>query len=193
MKKMLACVLAAAFIFPVLAAEEESVDDVFNATTVAEKPRKNAGVWPAFFAISEFPSAEKTPDVIGLRLTIPFSTKHESVTGIDLGFWGCAQYFEGFMINILRNNVKDQLAGFQVGLYNSAGQADLMGLQIGLWNEAGSIRGFQAGLINVADIAQGFQVGVINRSEEMYGFQIGVINVIRDAELQFCPFVNIGF
>ena len=42
-------------------------------------------------------------------------------------------------------------------------------------------------------MAQGFQVGVINRAEEMYGFQVGVINVIRDAELTFCPLVNIGF
>ena len=39
----------------------------------------------------------------------------------------------------------------------------------------------------------GFQVGIINRAEELYGFQLGAINVIRDAEMRFCPFVNIGF
>ena len=86
-----------------------------------------------------------------------------------------------------------ELSGLQVGLYNSATQADLLGFQVGLWNEAGSFRGFQVGLVNTVGVAQGFQVGVINRAEEMYGFQVGVINVIRDAELTFCPLVNIGF
>ncbi len=194
MKKMFVLALATALVAPVFADEADSVDDIFNTNQpVVEAPRKNVGVWPAFFVVGDIPSPEKTPDVIGLRLTIPASSKHESVTGVDLGFWGRAQYFEGFMINILRNDVKDQFAGFQVGIYNSASQADVIAIQVGLWNEAGSVRGIQAGLINTAAIAQGFQVGLINRAEEMYGFQIGAINVIRDAELQFCPFINIGF
>ncbi len=196
MNKMLVFALAAALVSPVFAADEEesSIDEVFDTThAVAETPRKNAGVWPAFLAISEIPPAEKTPDVIGLRLTVPFSTKHESVTGVDLGFWGRAQYFEGFMLSILRNDVKDRFTGFQIGLYNSAAQADVLAVQVGLWNEAGSVRGLQAGLVNVADVAQGFQIGLINRAEEMHGFQVGAINVIRDAELQFLPVFNIGF
>ena len=49
------------------------------------------------------------------------------------------------------------------------------------------------GLLNQFISKQGFQVGLINRSETMYGFQVGLINIIRDAEIQFCPFVNVGF
>jgi hypothetical protein len=36
-------------------------------------------------------------------------------------------------------------------------------------------------------------VGIINRSETMHGYQFGLVNIIRAAELQFCPIVNIGF
>ena len=115
------------------------------------------------------------------------------MTGIDLGLWGRTLTFEGLMLNILRNDVKDDLSGFQVGLYNSVGGGDLFGIQAGLWNEAGHMRGIQAGLVNVACEARGFQVGLINRSETMYGYQVGLINIIRDAELQFCPVLNIGF
>ena len=90
-------------------------------------------------------------------------------------------------------DVKDDLSGFQVGLYNSAGGCDMLGLQAGLWNETGHIRGVQVGLVNTAGEARGLQVGLINRCETMFGYQIGLVNVIRDAELQFCPIVNIGF
>ncbi len=193
MKKLLAFALAAVVAAPIFAADEEAEDDSIDNIPPAEAPRKQTGVWPAFFAVSEIPSAPKTPDIVGLRITFPFSTKHESVTGIDVGLWGRAQYFEGFMCSVLRNDVKDFFTGFQVGLYNSVGQADMLGVQIGLWNEAGSIRGVQAGLINVAHQAQGIQFGLVNRAEEMYGFQVGLVNVIRDAELQFCPVLNIGF
>ncbi len=193
MNKLLSFALAAALVSPVFAQEDDSLDEIFEAAPVAEAPRKKVGVWPAFFAVCNIPSPERTPDVIGLRLTIPFSTGHESVTGFDVGFWGEAQYFEGFMLNVLRNKVNDQFTGLQVGLYNTANQADMLGVQVGLWNEAGSILGIQAGIINTAGIAHGLQVGLINRAEEMYGFQVGVINVIRDAEIQFCPVVNIGF
>ncbi len=130
---------------------------------------------------------------MGLRITIPFSTRQESVTGFDVGFWGRAQYFEGFMCSLLRNDVKDELAGVQIGVYNTAHSADLLGVQIGLWNEAGSFRGCQAGIVNTAGQAYGCQIGIINRAEEMYGFQLGLVNVIRDAELSFCPVLNIGF
>ncbi len=193
MKKLFALALVAALVSPVFAEDGESVDEIFDPAHVVDVPRKNAGVWPAFFAVADIPAAEKTPDIIGLRLTIPYSSKHENVTGFDLGFWGRALYFEGLMLSILRNDAKDQLSGLQVGVYNSAGQANLFGMQVGLWNEAGSFRGFQAGLVNTAGVAQGFQIGLINRAEEMYGFQVGAINIIRDAEISFCPVVNIGF
>jgi len=47
--------------------------------------------------------------------------------------------------------------------------------------------------VNVSGDTQGFQFGIINRSETMYGFQVGLINIIRDAEIQFCPVINVGF
>lgn len=195
MKKILfAVAVAVACVGAIRAAETEETDETaVDTQEVAEAPQKQVGVWPAFFVIGEIPSTNVAPDVIGLRLTIPYSTKQENVTGFDIGLWGRAQYFEGFMLNIFRNDVHDELSGVQVGLYNTANQADFLGVQAGLWNEAGAIRGCQVGLVNTAGVAQGFQVGVINRAEEMYGFQVGVINVIRDAELTFCPLVNVGF
>ena len=193
MKKLLALALAVSFVAPVFADDAETDDDILDSTPAVEAPRKQVGVWPAFLAIGEIPAAAKTPDVIGLRLTIPYSTKYDNVTGFDVGLWGRAHYFEGFMFNILRNDVKDELSGVQVGIYNSASQADLIGVQVGLWNEAGSIRGLQLGLVNTVGIGQGFQLGIINRAEELYGFQLGIVNVIRCAEIQFCPILNVGF
>ena len=193
MKKLLTFAAVAALAMSVRAQEADAFEDMEDEELIpqmTETQRKKVAVWPAFFALCELP---ETPDLIGLRLTIPFSTKQESVTGIDIGFWGRSKYFEGIQLNILRNDVKDQLSGFQVGLYNSAAQADLLGLQVGLWNEAGSLSGAQVGLVNNVGSMQGVQVGLINRAEELYGFQLGLINVIRDAELSFCPIVNIGF
>ncbi len=155
-----------------------------------EAPRREFAQWPAFFAIGEFPV---TPDLAGLRLTIPFSTKQENVTGFDLGLWGRSQYFEGIQFNLLRNDVKDAGTGLQLGLYNSIGEANLLAVQVGLWNEADFISGVQVGLVNLAGDANGVQVGLVNRSVEMYGIQVGIVNIIRDAEVQFCPVVNIGF
>lgn len=158
--------------------------------TAMSTPRTEEALWPAFIALWQWP---ETPDLIGLRLTIPYSTKQESVTGLDVGFWGRSKYFEGIQINILRSDVKDELSGAQIGIYNSASQADAFGLQIGLWNEAGRLNGVQCGLVNAVGEMGGVQIGLINRAEELYGFQIGAINVIRDAELRFFPFVNVGF
>jgi hypothetical protein len=152
--------------------------------------RKNVAMWPAVFAIFELP---ETPDVVGLRFTFPYSTKQESVTGFDVGLWGRCQYFEGFQLNVIRNDARERCSGFQVGLYNTIGRGSLGGIQIGLWNEAHSVNGIQAGVINLAGDAFGFQIGLINRCETMNGFQAGLINVIRDAEVVFCPLVNIGF
>lgn len=195
MKKLLAFTMAASLAMSIFADDfdDEEEDEDPTAETEVVVQQKQVGTWPAFFAIAEIPTSAQAPDVIGLRLTIPFSTKQESVTGIDLGFWGRTTYFEGFMLNIFRNDVKDELSGVQVGLYNTARQADMIGGQVGLWNEAGSFRGAQVGLVNTCGCGEGVQFGIINRADELYGFQVGLINVIRCAELQFCPVLNIGF
>ena len=191
MKKAFSFAMTAALVLPLLAQDGILPAEEQQPAQQREEPRRReSNVWPAFIAICEYPEAA---DVVGLRLTIPFSTRQENVTGFDVGFWGRALAFEGLMVNVLRNDVKDELTGVQVGLYNSAAQADLIGAQVGLWNEVGSMRGAQVGLVNVGGNVQGFQVGLINRSEELYGFQVGLVNVIRDAEIRFCPFVNIGF
>ena len=155
-----------------------------------DAPRKNVALWPAFIAIWDFP---ETPDLVGLRITVPCSTKQENVTGLDVGFWGRSEYFEGIQLNVLRNDVRDSCAGIQVGCYNSVARGDLFGIQVGLWNESMSHRGIQFGAINVSGDSQGLQIGLINRSETMYGFQLGLINIIRDAEFQFMPILNVGF
>ena len=188
MKKLFSLALAAAVTIPLFAQEEEKSSDA--ATQASAERKRESAVWPAFVAICEFPAS---PDVMGLRLAIPFSTVQENITGVDIGLWGRALYFQGFQFNVLRNDVKDNMAGFQVGLYNTIGNGQMMGFQAGLFNEADSLRGVQVGLINLGGEVQGLQVGLINRSETMAGYQIGLINVIRDAELEFCPIVNIGW
>ncbi len=159
MKKLLSFALIAAVAAPLFAQETGVADEKPNQPR--EERRRESNLWPAFFAVCEFPA---NPDVTGLRLTIPFST-----------------------------NVKDEMSGFQVGLYNSIGSGQLLGLQAGLLNEAHQMRGVQAGLVNLCGTAEGFQIGLINRAETMTGYQVGLINVIRDAELQFFPIVNIGW
>lgn len=144
--------------------------------------------WPVWLA---FNSAEDV-DIVGLRMTL-FYGACESVTGFDLGFYGKARYFEGFQLNILRNEAQDVLAGAQVGIYNTAGLADVFGVQVGLFNEARTVRGAQVGLFNIASQVNGVQVGLVNRAGTAYGFQVGGVNVIRDSDLAFCPILNIGF
>ena len=187
MKKLFPLALVMSFAIPLIAQDADTKNEKAEPR---EERKRESNVWPAFFAVSEFPA---NPDVIGLRLTIPFSTQQDNVTGLDLGLWGRALYFQGFQLNLLRNDVKDELCGIQAGLYNSVGGGQLLGLQAGLFNEANSMRGAQVGLINIGGEVQGFQVGLINRTETMVGYQIGLINVIRDAELQFFPIVNIGW
>lgn len=203
MKKLIAVAAIAAFVLPLCAAtaapEMVTAEDVADELTVEEDnrldvkvdaPRKNVALWPAFIAIWDFP---ETPDLVGLRITVPCSTKQENVTGLDVGFWGRSEYFEGIQLNVLRNDVWDSCAGIQVGCYNSVARGDLFGIQVGLWNESMSHRGIQFGAINVSGDSQGLQIGLINRSETMYGFQLGLINIIRDAEFQFMPILNVGF
>lgn len=184
MKKVLMClcvVLACAAVRAQQAASAQPAPAA-PAAKVSEAP------WPVWLAFN----STKNIDVAGVRFTLPYG-ECESVTGFDLGFYGRCRYFEGFQLNILRNEALDVMAGAQGGIYNSAGRADLTGLQVGLWNEARSLRGVQLGLINVADTVQGFQVGLVNRTESMYGFQVGGVNVIRESEIAFFPIVNIGF
>ncbi len=187
MKKILKFALVAMVAMPVFAQGTGAQNAAAKET---KEYRRESNVWPAFFAVCEFPA---NADVIGLRLTIPFSTVQENVTGLDVGLWGRSMYFEGLQMNVIRNCVVDDMSGFQVGLYNSVGGGDLLGLQVGLWNEGNTMRGAQVGLVNVCGETEGFQVGLINLSETMTGYQVGLINVIRNAELQFFPIVNIGF
>ena len=198
MKKLMPSVFAAMLAASVVAEdkseavleEEESVAQLLATSEAnAAAPVKEAW-WPAFFGFSEWP---ETPDLTGLRITIPYSSRQESVTGIDFGLWGVCKDFEGIQLNVLRSNVKDTFGGFQFSLYNSVNRGDLFGIQVGLFNEAYSFRGLQAGLVNLTGDAQGFQVGVVNRAETLYGFQVGLINVIRDAEIPVFPVLNIGF
>lgn len=189
MKKLLLVALAATLTASIFAEGTAATSQSAKEVQTTESQNKGL-IWPAFFAFCEWPN---TPDIVGLRLTIPFSTRQESITGIDLGLWGVCKDFEGFQFNVLRNNVKDTFGGFQIGLYNSVNRGDLFSIQAGLWNEAQSFRGLQVGLVNLSGDAQGFQIGLINRTETMYGFQLGIINVIRDAELPMMPILNIGF
>lgn len=184
MKKLFILAVTAALAVPSIAAEASE-----NASVAKAEPKESA-LWPACFAFCEWP---ETPDLIGLRLTMPFSTRQESVTGFDVGFWGRSKDFEGVQINVFRNDAKDTLAGFQIGLYNTATRADLFCFQAGLVNETQGFRGVQAGLVNMTGDGYGFQIGLINRAETLYGFQVGAINVIRDAEIAFFPLVNVGF
>ena len=198
MKKLFPLALVAAFAVPLCAAtaasdaetDELDIEEDNELAVKVDAPRKNAATWPAFIGVWEFP---ETPDLVGVRLTIPWSTKQENVTGVDIGFWGRSEYYEGCQFNILRNDGKDSCAGVQCGVYNSVARGDLFGIQVGFWNESLSHRGIQFGFINVSGDSQGFQVGLINRSEKMYVFQLGLINIIRDAEFQFMPVLNVGF
>ena len=184
MKKLLVLAAVAAFAAATHAAEQ----------AVQEPAERDGGaqsaVWPSVFAICEWPYS---PDLIGLRVTIPFSTTQESITGFDIGLWGRCMDFEGVQFSLLRNDVKDSFGGAQAGFYNSINRGDLCCIQFGVINEAQSFRGLQVGGINVTGDGYGFQVGLINRAETFYGLQVGLINVIRDAEVPVLPVLNIGF
>jgi hypothetical protein len=190
MNKLFSMVLAAGVALSLSAQEAESANSAPQTEKKIERASRESAVWPACVALSQWP---RSPDLVGLRLTIPFSTSQDNVTGFDVGFWGESEYFEGIQLNLLRNKVRDSASAFQVGLYNSVGRGDFLGVQAGLWNEAMYMRGIQVGLVNIVGGAEGFQIGVINRAETLHGFQVGVINIIRDAEMQFMPVVNIGF
>jgi hypothetical protein len=184
MKKPLVLVAAAALAATLHAAEQAEQE------TRSRDDGAQSTVWPSIFAICEWPDS---PDVVGLRVTVPFSTRQEGVTGFDVGLWGRCRDFEGLQASLLRNDVKDSFGGAQAGFYNTINRGDLCCVQFGVINEAQSFRGVQAGVINVTGDGYGFQLGLINRSETLYGLQVGLVNVIRDAEVPVLPVVNVGF
>ena len=185
MKKIIVGFCAALTCAAVFAQGAEAESSAAASQPAAQMEQPEWPVWLAF-------NSTKNIDVVGARITFPYG-ECESVTGIDLGFYGRCRYFEGFQLNILRNDAKDSLAGVQAGFYNSCGRADMVGAQIGLWNEARSFKGCQIGLINITDAGSGLQLGIINRAESFYGFQGGIVNVIRENDFAFLPVVNIGF
>lgn len=184
MKKVLLC-LCVVFACAAVRAQQAASAQPAPAAPAAKATEAPWPVWLAF-------NSTKNIDVAGMRITLPYG-ECESVTGFDVGFYGRCRYFEGFQLNILRNEALDVLSGLQVGVYNSSGRADLKGGQLGLFNETRSMRGIQCGIVNLADAACGLQIGLINRAETIYGFQIGLANIIRDSDMAFCPIVNIGF
>ena len=109
MKKLFTLAAVAAFSIHSYAqdvADNADFSDENPLAVQADASRKNLAAWPAFFAIGDLP---ETPDLVGLRITIPWSTKQESVTGFDVGLWARTQFFEGFAFNVFRNDVKDEL------------------------------------------------------------------------------------
>ena len=114
-------------------AQEAGAESAAASQSAAQVEQPAWPIWLAF-------NSTKDIDVIGMRITFPYG-ECESVTGFDLGCFGRCRFFEGFQLNILRNDAKDTLAGFQVGLYNSCGRADILGVQVGLWNEARVFKG----------------------------------------------------
>jgi hypothetical protein len=129
-------------------------------------------------------------EVIGLRMGIPYA-KNDSLTGLDIGFWGESDYAWAIQINLVASMVHDTMGGLQIGGYCEAGH--LTGVQIGLWNHAPTTEGCQIGLVNLADETEGLQIGLINRTEMMHGYQIGLINVIRESPVPFCVGINLSF
>ena len=140
-------------------------------------------------------------NVTGLRVGIPWGD-NDSVTGIDIGFWGQSKRMSGIQVNIVANIVTDRANAVQVALYNHAGS--LSGAQFGLMNTIGyGSLGWdprlkfsacvQVGLLNIANDMRGVQVGLVNKTDMLYGFQIGLVNVIESGVIPFMPIINVGF
>jgi len=140
-------------------------------------------------------------NVTGLRVGIPWGD-NESVTGIDVGFYGKSTKMSGIAVNLVANIVTDRANAIQVACYNYAGS--LSGVQVGLMNRTGyGALGWdtrlmfsacvQVGLLNVANDLRGIQVGLVNQADMLYGFQVGLVNVIESGTIPFMPILNIGF
>ena len=74
MKKIISLALIAAAVSPVFAQEAAPAKE---EAALPREERARSDVWPAFIAVCEFPDVT---DVVGLRLTLPFSTRPTSVT-----------------------------------------------------------------------------------------------------------------
>jgi len=140
-------------------------------------------------------------NVTGLRVGIPWGDS-ESVTGIDVGFYGRSTKMAGIGVNLVANIVKDRADAIQVACYNYAGT--LSGAQVGLMNRTGYgalgwdtrlmfSAAVQVGVLNIANDLRGVQVGLINQADMLYGFQFGLVNVIKSGTIPFMPIVNVGF
>ena len=140
-------------------------------------------------------------NVTGLRVGIPWG-KNESVTGIDIGFYGKSTNMSGIQVNLIANIVTDRANAIQVACYNRAGS--LSGGQLGLMNVTGhGALGWdprlmfsacvQVGLLNIANDLRGIQIGLVNQADMLYGFQIGLVNVIESGTIPFMPILNVGF
>ena len=163
-----------------------------------------SGVFAQEAAVVDFAFLHKwyNPDtVVGLRVGIPWA-ESDSVTGIDIGFYGKAKNMAGIQINLAANIVTDRADAIQIACYNYAG--NLSGAQFGLLNniDNGALGWdttlmfaacVQVGLVNKANYLRGVQVGLVNSAELLYGFQVGLVNVIRSGTIPFMPIVNIGF
>ena len=144
--------------------------------------------WPVDFSFVDW--IYRPADVAGLRLGIPYG-KNDSVTGIDIGLFGKADYEWAISVNALYSGVRDEMGGIQISCVNEAGH--LTGLQVGLWNQASTAEGMQIGVLNLADQVEGLQIGLVNRTELMHGYQICLINVIRESSVPFCVGANFSF
>ena len=163
-----------------------------------------SGVFAQENAVFDFAFLDKWyhPDnVTGLRVGIPWGD-NDSVTGIDIGFYGKSKNMAGIQVNLIANIVTDRADAIQVACYNHAGS--LSGGQLGLMNVTGyGALGWdtrmpfsacaQVGLLNIANDLRGVQFGLVNKADMLYGFQIGLVNVITSGVIPFMPIVNIGF
>ena len=111
MKKLIYLSAVAVASFSLFAQEASDEASSSQSAPAKAERREESAVWPAFLAVCQWP---RSADVAGLRLTIPFSTSQENVTGLDIGFWGRSMYFEGIQLNVLRNDVVDGAAGGEV-------------------------------------------------------------------------------
>ena len=96
MKKVLMCLCV------VLACAAVRAQQAAPAASDPASATKAAAPWPVWLAFN----STKNIDVAGVRFTLPYG-ECESVTGFDIGFYGRCRYFEGFQLNILRNEAED--------------------------------------------------------------------------------------
>jgi hypothetical protein len=138
----------------------------------------------------EVQMCDQTTEIWGLRLNLPYGVS-DSVSGLDLGIWGCAGEANALQVNFV--NCAGALKGGQLGIMNLATE-DVYGGQVALYNNIkGDGYGFQVGLFNHAREFSGVQFGFFNRCTAMFGVQIGIFNIIDESPIPFFPIVNGAF